>query len=120
MPDKIVTVEKDGETYLIKNLEHRLEPKFLARNPKDGELFLLLGDNGTYALFKGTEKKGLRICSPKHVQLFGDCFAFMFEQDGRVGEITDPDDLDSGRKPIFNDFGRGMKKLDVLPHKVVK
>lgn len=114
--DKVYPVEEASGEFLIKGKpESDLEPKFLAKNPKDGELFLLLGDHGSYSLLKGNVQKGLRFCKAKAVQLFGDCFAFAFEQDGNFGVITDPDSLRT-QKPTY-DFN-GLQELDVVPYKI--
>lgn len=79
------SVRKDGERYIITGRpESELEPKFLARDTEDGELFLL----------------------------FGDCFAFCFEQDGVGGFVTDPDDLQR-QKPQH-----GQTPLNVVPFQI--
>jgi hypothetical protein len=116
--DKVYSVEEVGGELIIKGKpESDLEPKFLAKNPKDGELFLLLGDHGSYSLLKGNVQKGLRFCKAKAVQLFGDCFAFAFEQDGKFGVITDPDSL-KRQKPTYD--CNGLQKLDVVTFRIVE
>jgi len=114
--DKVYPVEEVSGGFIINGKpESDLEPKFLAKNPKDGELFLLLGDNGSYSLLKGNVQKGLRFCKAKFVQPFEDCFAFAFEQDGNFGVITDPD-LFPQQKPTYNH--NGLHKLDVVTFKI--
>lgn len=46
------------------------------------------------------EENGLRICQAEMSQLFEDCFAFGFSQDGSCGIITDPDST-KHQKPSF-------------------
>lgn len=122
MTDGMVSVRKVGGAYLICNLEFIEKPKFLARNPNDGGLFLLIGEYPTYFLFRGDEQNGLKRCENRFVQPFADCIAIMFMQDGEViGEITEPDNLDEGGQPVFNEFGAdNLVKLEVLPHQVVR
>lgn len=91
---------EDGIYVIMGQPETDLLPKFLARNPDDNELFLLFGNNGTYLLLKGNEENGLRICQAEMSQLFKDCFAFGFSQDGSCGIITDPDST-KHKKPSY-------------------
>ncbi len=114
--DKIYQVEeKDGVFELSEMPQTDLEPKFLARNSEDGELFLLFGNHGSYSLLKGSIEKGLRFCKAKQSTLFGDCFAFVFQQDDLYGTITDPDAFPR-EAPSFNSMFAGSKlvKLEVL------
>lgn len=91
---RIFPVKKQGDIFIITGgIQTELKPKFLARNPEDDELFLLYGTDGSYSLLKGNLARGLRLCKAKGVHLFSDCIAFFFEQDGKLGIITDPDDI---------------------------
>lgn len=120
--DKVYPVEEVGGVFLIKErFVSDLKPKFLAKNPNDGELFLLLGDHGSYSLLKGNVQKGMRFCKAGHVHLFGDCFTFQFEQDGIFGLITDPDFFPQ-EKPCYDPMmdGIGLITLDIIPFKITE
>lgn len=99
--DKVYPVVEADGVFLVKEApESHLKPKFMARNPTNGELFLLLGNHGSYSLPKGNLEKGLRLCVAYGSHIFEDCFVFYFEQDRKFGGITDPD-AHLSRKPIL-------------------
>lgn len=101
--DIVYPVEKIGDEFIIKKRPKlELEPLFLARNPKDGELFLVFAKDNASALMKGSEERGLRFCSPAGVHAFGSFSEdFIFVQDGKFGEISEIDGPKRGTKPKF-------------------
>ncbi len=119
---KVYPVEKRGEEYVILGkLGSDFKPKFLAKNPKDGGLFLLLGDHGSYSLLKGNEQTGLRFCQTIRAQLFSDCFALIFKQDGKFGTITDPDSPER-QKPTYDAMiiKKRLVDLEIVPFQIVE
>ena len=92
--------EKNEKEYVLSEKpESELNIKFLAKNPKDGELFLLLGDHGSYSLLKGNAKEGLKFCRLSQPRMFADCFALPFDSNDSHGVITDPDS--KKQNPVF-------------------
>ncbi|MBU4216870.1 hypothetical protein L6270_03515 [Candidatus Parcubacteria bacterium] len=67
-----------------------LLPKFLAKNPNDNEIFFLFGNNGTYLLLKGNEKKELQVCETKTLQHSDGGFELKFSQNDTIGTISVP------------------------------
>lgn len=108
-----VEVKEDGK-YFVGNLISGRRPKFLARNPEDGGLFLLLGEFDNYDLLKGTEEEGLTFCESVHSYIFSDCIVVMFQHAGIPGVINDPI---SEEERLFFNCGSSVF-LDKVPFEI--
>lgn len=109
------SVTKIDGVYAIKGKFGLLTPKFLAKNPNDEELFLLLEKQESCFLFKGDEKNGLQFCKPIVIQLFNSCMICGFkQQDETSGFITNPYDINL-QAPSYNGI-----PLEIVPYKIVE
>ena len=102
---KTYPVRKVGSRYVMAgNIRGDLKPKYLAMNPKNDELFLLLGDNGCFSLLKGNLQRDMRLCNIKSSIVCDFCCLINFEQDGVAGYIT-ASKFSQEENPIYDCVG---------------
>ena len=111
--EKIFQIKEKNGRFLVKmNPGSLLKAKFLAKNPENGELFLLFDAcKDSYLLLKGSEEAGLRPCKTIHIQFLADCLSLIFEQDGNFAAITDPNSI-KNQKPTIQS-GKVTQELEI-------
>jgi hypothetical protein len=115
----VVEKGKTKEEYIIRGpiAAKDLTAQYLARIPRTEELFLLLGGPGSYSVFKGNKKDGLREGIVMEAKRFRDCYAIKFAIGSEWCIITNPHSI--GLPPSCDDLEGHIIELELVKFRIV-
>ena len=111
-----ITEKPDGNFLIETNFDCGKKPTFLAKNPKNDELFLFFESFDKFFVFKGNKSEGLRLCKSMYPMMLPPySTGFVFEDEGYFYLIVHSEFENSQEITLVYDETLKEEQLEIIP-----